>query len=108
MSVQTEKANLPSTSRGGGIHDFLHVHSLRKGGQVAQGQVFVKEDLLISTKDDHMCVVPFLEPGNESLKSLGPVITTTLWAQEPSGFCTSFFMTISEHSSAIRPYRKLT
>lgn len=65
MSVQIQKANLPSTSRRGGIHDF-HVHSLRNGDKGSQGKVFVKEDSIISTKDDFTCVVPLLEPGNKS------------------------------------------
>lgn len=66
MSVQIRKVNLPYASSGGGIHDFLHVHGLRDGDKCSEGKIFVKEDSIISTKDDFMCVVPLLEPGNKS------------------------------------------
>ena len=66
MSVQIQKANLPSTSRRGVIHDFLHVHGLRNGDKGTQGKVFVRADSIITTKDDFTCVVPLLEPEHKS------------------------------------------
>lgn len=63
MSMQIRKVNLPYASSRGGIHDFLHVHGLGDEDKCSQGKIFVKEDSIISTKDDFMCVVPLLEQG---------------------------------------------
>lgn len=76
MSVQTQTVNLPCTSGPGGIHDFLYVRGLRNGDKCFQGKIFVKEDSIISTKDDFTCVVPLLEPGSQSWEFLGLVITS--------------------------------
>lgn len=65
MSMQIQKVNLFYAGSRGGIHDFFHVHGLRGGDKCSEGKIFVKEDSIISTKDDFMWVVPLLEPGNK-------------------------------------------